>query len=110
MSETEIVSIESVDSQKPAKRFCSDIWDYFKRMQVERKCGVNYVNTEYAYLVRMSNLRDHLIRYHKDKYKQSDTIESGDKQQTSLDIFWWSSQVSTTKCQKDNRIGCAHGS
>ena len=28
-----------------------------------------------------------MIHYHKDKYKQSDTLESGDKQQTSLDTF-----------------------
>ena len=28
-----------------------------------------------------------MIRYHKDKYKRSDATESGDKQQTSLDIF-----------------------
>ena len=42
---------------------------------------------KYAYLGTTSNLRDHLICYHKDKYKRSDAIESGDKQQTSLDIF-----------------------
>ena len=29
-SETESVSIESVDSQKPPKKFRSDIWGYFK--------------------------------------------------------------------------------
>ena len=29
-SETENVSIESVNSQKPHKKFCSDVWGYFK--------------------------------------------------------------------------------
>ena len=42
---------------------------------------------EHAYLGTTSNLRDHLVHYHKDKYKRRDTIESGDKQQTRLDIF-----------------------
>ena len=31
LSATESVSNESVDSQKPAKKFRSDIWDYFKK-------------------------------------------------------------------------------
>ena len=31
VSETESVSNESVDSQKPPKKFCSDIWDYFEK-------------------------------------------------------------------------------
>ena len=29
-SESESVSIESVNSQKPPKKFRSDVWDYFK--------------------------------------------------------------------------------
>ena len=29
-SETESVSIESVHSQKPPKKFCSVVWDYFE--------------------------------------------------------------------------------
>ena len=29
-SETESVSIETVDSQKPHKKFRSDVWGYFK--------------------------------------------------------------------------------
>ena len=29
-SETESVSIESVDSQKPPKKFRSDVWGYFE--------------------------------------------------------------------------------
>ena len=28
--ETESVSTESVDSQKPPKKFCSDVWGYFE--------------------------------------------------------------------------------
>ena len=35
----------------------------------------------------MSNLRDHLIHYHNDKYKRNDTTESGNKQQTTMDTF-----------------------
>ena len=42
---------------------------------------------KYAYHGTTSNLRDNLIHYHKDKYKWSNAIESGDKPQTSLDIF-----------------------
>jgi len=44
-------------------------------------------NNEYSYLGTTSNLRDHLIHYHKDKYKRKDTIQSSDKQQTSMDTF-----------------------
>ena len=31
VSETESFSIESVDSQKPAKKFRSDVWGYFEK-------------------------------------------------------------------------------
>ena len=89
VSETESVSIESVDSQKPAKKFRSDVWGYF-----EKNAGGKKVQCRYAYLGTASNLRDHLIRYHREKYKQSDAIESGNKQQTSLVIF-----VNRHKCQ-----------
>ena len=87
VSETESVSIESVDSQKPAKKFRSDVWGYFEKNAGGKKVQCRLCKNEYAYLGTTSNLRDHLIRYHKDKYKWSDAIESGDRQQTSLDIF-----------------------
>ena len=87
VSETESISIESVDSQKPAKKFRSDVWGYFEKNANGKKVQCRLCEHEYAYLGTTSNLRDHLVRYHKDKYKRSDTIESGDKQQTSLDIF-----------------------
>ena len=87
VSETESVSIDSVDSQKPAKKFRSDVWGYFKKNASGKKVHKRKCKNEYAYLGTTSNLRDHLIRYHKDKYKRSDATESGDKQQTSLDIF-----------------------
>ena len=87
VSETESVSIESVDSQKPAKKFCSDVWGYFKKNANGKKVWCRLCEHEYVYLGTTSNLRDHLVHYHKDKYKWSDTIESSDKQQTSLDIF-----------------------
>ena len=51
------------------------------RMWVERKCCVNCATIEYSYLRTMSKLRDHLIRYHNNKYKRNDTIESINKQQ-----------------------------
>ena len=79
--------IESVNSQKPAKKFCSDVRGYFEKNANGKKVRCRLCEHEYAYLGTMSNLRDHLVRYHKDKYKRSDTIESSDKQQTSLDIF-----------------------
>ena len=88
MSETESVSNESVDGQKPAKKFRSDVWDYFKKNASGKRVCCRLCEHEYAYLVTNSNLRDHLIRYYKDKYKRRDTIESSDKQQTGhLDIF-----------------------
>ena len=88
VSETESVNIESVDSQKPAKKFRSDVWGYYEKNAMNRKkVRCRLCEHEYAYLGTTSNLRDHLVRYHKDKYKRSNTIESSDKQQTSLDIF-----------------------
>ena len=34
VSKTKGVSIKSVDSQKPAKNFCSDVWGYFENHTV----------------------------------------------------------------------------
>ena len=47
VSETESISTESVDSQKPAEKFRSDVCPgaTLKRMQMERKCDADYVNT-----------------------------------------------------------------
>ena len=87
VSETESVGIKSVNSQKPAKKFRSDIWGYFERNSSGKKVHCRLCKQEYAYLGTTSNLRDHLIRYHKDKYKWSDATESDEKQQISLDIF-----------------------
>ena len=88
MSETESVNIESVNSQKSAKKFCSDVWDYFeKNASGGKKVHCQLCKNEFAYLGTTSNLRDHLICHHKDKYKRNNARESGDKQQTSLDIF-----------------------
>ena len=88
VSETESVNIESVDSQKSAKKFRSDVWDYFEKNASGKKVHCRLCKNEYSYLGTTSNLRDHLIRHHKDKYKRNDARESGDnKQQTSLDIF-----------------------
>ena len=79
VSETESVSIDSVDSKKPAKKFRSDVWGYFEKNASGKKVQCRLCKNEYAYLGTTSNLRDHLIRYHKDKYKRSDATESGDK-------------------------------
>ena len=87
VSETESVSIESVNSQKPAKKFCSGVWGYFEKNASGKKVRCRLCEHKYSYLRTTNNLRDHLICYHNDKYKWSDTIESGNKQQTSLDIF-----------------------
>ena len=74
VSETESVSNESVDGQKPTKKFHSDVWDYFKKNASGKNVQCRLCEHEYAYLGMPSNLRDHLIRYYKDKYKWSDTI------------------------------------
>ena len=87
VSETESVNIECVDSQKSANKFRSDVWDYFEKNASGKKVQCRLCKNDYAYLGTTSNLRDHLNRYHKDKYKQNDARESGDKQQTSLNIF-----------------------
>ena len=44
VSETVSVSNESVDSQKPAKKFRSDVWDYFKKNASGKKvwCQLRY--------------------------------------------------------------------
>ena len=85
-SETESVVAESSDSQRP-KKCRSDVWDYFTKNAGGKKVLCRLCNNEYSYLGTTSNLRDHLIRYHKDKYKRNDTSESGNKQQTSMDTF-----------------------
>ena len=61
VSETERVSIESVDSQKPAKKSSSDVWvwGYFKKNTSGKKVGCQLCEHEYAYLGTTSNLRDH---------------------------------------------------
>jgi len=86
-SETESIVVESSDSQRP-KKYYSDVWDYFAKNAGRKKVLCQVCNNEYLYLRTASNLRDHLICYHKDKYKRKDTIlQSGDKQQTSMDTF-----------------------
>ena len=70
-SETESVSIESVNSQKPPNKFHSDVWGYFKKNASGKKVQCRLCKHEYAYLGTASNLRDHLICYHKDKYGMS---------------------------------------
>ena len=90
VSETESV----IDGQKPAKKLRSDVWGYFEKNAGGKKVQCRLCKNEYAYLGTTSNLRDHLIRYHREKYKQSDAIESGNKQLTSLVII-----VNCHKCQ-----------
>ena len=78
--------MESNDSQRP-KKYHSDVWNYFTKNAAEKKVLCQLCNNEYSYL-GTSNLReDHLIRYHKDKYKRNDTIKSSNKQQTNIDTF-----------------------
>ena len=85
-SETESSFVDSSDSLRP-KKYRSDVWDYFTKDASRKKVLCRLCNNEYSYLGATSNLRDHLIRYHKDKYKRNDTVRSGDKQQTSMDTF-----------------------
>ena len=87
VSETESISIECVESLKSAKKFLSEVWDYFEKNASGKKVQCQLCKNEYAYLGAIGNLRDHLNRYHKDKYKRNDAKESGDKQQTSLNIL-----------------------
>ena len=85
-SETESVFVESSNSLRP-KKYCSDVWDYFIKNTGRKKVLCQLCNNEYSYLGTTSSLRDHLICYHKDKYKRNDTIKSSNKQQTSMDTF-----------------------
>jgi len=85
-SETESIVMESSDSQRP-KKCHSEMWDYFTKNTGRKKVLCQLCSNEYSYLGTTSNLRDHLIHYHKDKYKRKDIIQSGNKQQTSMDIF-----------------------
>ena len=78
-SETESVFMESNDSQRP-KKYHSDVWNYFTKNAAKKKVLCQLCNNEYSYLGTTSNLReDHLIHYHKDKYKRNDTIKSSSK-------------------------------
>ena len=64
VSETESVSNESVDSQKPPKKFRSDIWDYFEKNASGKKVWHQLCEHGCAYLRTTSNLIDHLICYY----------------------------------------------
>ena len=85
-SETESVFVDSGDSLQ-SKKYRSDVWNYFTKDTGRKKVLCQLCNNEYSYLGTTSNLRDHLMRYHKDKYKRNNTVGSGDKQQISMDAF-----------------------
>jgi len=73
------------------KYFCSDVWDFFTKVPGEKKVLCGLCNNKYSYLGTTSNLREHLHRHHKDKYKQSRsgrTKGSDGKEQISMDTFF----------------------
>ena len=82
----ESVFLESSDCQR-SKKYHSDVRNYFSKNVSRKKVLCQLCNNQYSYLRTTSNLRDPLIPCHKDKYTRNDTIESGNKQQTSMDTF-----------------------
>ena len=72
------VFVESSDSQRP-KKYHLDFQNYFTKNAGGKKVLCRLCDNEYSYLETMSKLRDHLIRYHNNKYKKNDTIESVNK-------------------------------
>ena len=66
-SETESISVGS-EGPKP-KKFRSDVWDFFTKVPGRKKVLCGLCKNKYSYLGTTSNLREHLLRYHKEKYK-----------------------------------------
>ena len=89
----EITETESIveSSSGSTGKFRSDVWCYFTKKAFEKKALCQLCNREYAYLGTTSNLRDHLLRFHKDKYKGKDGTNN--KQQSNIDTF-----VTRAKC------------
>ena len=87
-SETESISTSCEGVKKP-KKFRSDVWDFFTKMPGGKKVLCGLCKNEYSYLGATSNLREHLLRYHKDKYKRSEggSRDGNEKGQTKLDGF-----------------------
>ena len=86
--ETESVSTSSEGVKKP-KKFCSDVWDFFTKIPNGKKVLCGLCKNEYSYLGATSNLREHLLHYHKDKYKRNEngSRDENGKGQTNLDGF-----------------------
>lgn len=87
----EISEVESFveSSSGSTGKFRSDVWSYFTKNVGAKKASCRLCNKDYAYLGTTTNLRDHLLRFHKDKYKAKD----GFKQQSTIDTF-----VNHAKC------------
>jgi len=89
-SETEAIGETETSSTSSAK-FRSDVWSYFTKCTNGKKVLCQLSNNGYAYHGVTSSLRNHLQRYHKDKYKPK--VVSNGSQQSKMDFF-----LSCAKC------------
>jgi len=87
-SETESISASSEGVKKP-KKFRSDVQDFFTKMPGGKKVLCGFCKNECSYLGATSNLREHLLRYHKEKYKrnESGSRNGNGKGKTNVDGF-----------------------
>ena len=100
-SETESISAGS-EGPKP-KKFRSDVWDFFTKVPGGKKVLCGLCKNEYSYLGATSNLREHLLRYHKEKYKRNESGSnkaSDGKEQTSMDAFFTRSKCPPSRAKK----------
>jgi len=66
----------------------------------EKKVLCGLCNNKYSYLGTTSNLREHLHRHHKDKYRSGRTKGSDGKEQISMDIFFTRSKWPPSRAKK----------
>ena len=90
-SETEAAIGES--SCSSSGKFRSDVWKYFTKCASRKRALCHLCNKEYAYLGATSNLRDHLQRYHKDKYRVKSDFNGTERNTVTIDSF-----LSRAKC------------
>ena len=109
--ESETESISAGSEGPKLKKFRSDVWDFFTKVPGGKKVLGEVLGglckNEYSYLGTTSNLREYLLRYHKEKYKRNESGSnkaSDGKEQTSIDAFFTRSKCPPSRAKKITKL------
>jgi len=72
--ESEIESVSASSKGPKPKKCCSNVWKVFSKMPGGKKVLCVLCKNGYSYLGATSNMREHLLCHHKDKYKRNESL------------------------------------